>query len=87
MNIYVGNLDYSLSEGELKNTFSEYGEVTSVKIITDKVTGKAKGFGFVEMPDSSAAEKAINNLNGMEVKGRNLKVGEARPPERKRSRY
>jgi RNA recognition motif-containing protein len=81
MNIYVGNLNYNLKEEELQELFAEYGEVTSVKIITDKFTGRAKGFGFVEMADDAAAQKAMDELDGKEVGGRNIKVNQARPPQ------
>ena len=81
MNIYVGNLNYNLQEDELKEVFTEFGEVASVKIITDKYTGKAKGFGFIEMPSDDAANKAIEALDGKDVGGRNLKVNKARPPK------
>ena len=79
MNIYVGNLDYGLQESELEQIFREYGEVASVKIIKDKYTGKAKGFGFVEMPDDGEANNAIEELNGKDVNGRQMKVNKARP--------
>ena len=79
MNIYVGNLDYGLQESELEQIFREYGEVASVKIIKDKYTGKAKGFGFVEMPDDGEATNAIEELNGKDVNGRQMKVNKARP--------
>lgn len=79
MNIYVGNLDYKLQENELEQLFGEYGEVSSVKIITDKYTGKSKGFGFVEMPEDENAEAAIEALNGKEVNGRQMRVNKARP--------
>jgi len=78
MNIYVGNLNYKLQESELEEVFSEYGEVSSVKLIKDKYTGKAKGFGFVEMPDDEAANKAIEELDGKELSGREMKVNQAR---------
>ena len=79
MNIYVGNLAYSLSEDELANEFANYGEVTSVKIIVDRENNnRSKGFGFVEM-DDEGAKKAIEELNGKIVAGRNLRVNEARP--------
>jgi RNA recognition motif-containing protein len=81
MNIYVGNLNYNLKEDELQELFAEFGEVTSVKIITDKFTGRAKGFGFVEMADDAAAQKAMDELDGKEVGGRNIKVNQARPPQ------
>ncbi len=80
MNIYAGNLNYSLSEEDLEKVFSEYGEVTSVKIIRDKYTDQSKGFGFIEMTDDAAAQKAIDELNGSEVKGRELRINQARPP-------
>ena len=80
MNIYVGNLNYDLQEDDLKQIFSEFGEVVSVKIITDKYTGRGKGFGFVEMSNEEDAAKAIEGLNEKEVQGRNLKVNKARPP-------
>ena len=80
MNIYAGNLNYSLTEEDLEKVFTEYGEVTSVKIIRDKYTDQSKGFGFIEMADDAAAQKAIDELNGTEVKGRELRVNQARPP-------
>jgi RNA recognition motif-containing protein len=81
MNIYVGNLPFSASEDEVREAFGAYGEVTSVALIKDKVTGKPRGFGFVEMPNSAEAEQAINELNGKDFKGRNLVVNPARPRE------
>jgi len=80
MNIYVGNLNYNLSEDELEKVFSTYGEVASVKIIRDKYTDQSKGFGFIEMTNDADAQKAIDELNGTEVKGRELRVNQARPP-------
>jgi len=80
MNIYAGNLNYSLTEEALEKVFTEYGEVTSVKIIRDKYTDQSKGFGFIEMADDAAAQKAIDELNGTEVNGRELRVNQARPP-------
>lgn len=80
MNIYAGNLNYNLSEEDLEKVFGEYGEVTSVKIIRDKYTDQSKGFGFIEMADDAAAQKAIDELNGSDVKGRELRVNQARPP-------
>jgi RNA recognition motif-containing protein len=79
MNIYVGNLAWEVSEGDLRQAFAEYGQVTSVRIITDSISGKSKGFGFVEMADNAEAEKAIGALNNKDLKGRPLKVNEARP--------
>ncbi|MGE4289823.1 MAG: RNA recognition motif domain-containing protein [Salinivirgaceae bacterium] len=81
MNIYVGNLNYKVKESNLKEVFETYGTVDSVKIIQDKISGRSKGFGFVEMPDDSQAQSAIENLNGSEFLGRNLIVNQARPKE------
>jgi RNA recognition motif-containing protein len=83
MNIYVGNLSYSLSESELRDAFSGFGEVSSVKVLMDRETGRSRGFGFVEMPNQSEAEAAVAQLNGKEVGGRALRVNEARPKERR----
>lgn len=83
MNIYVGNLSYGMSEQELRDAFSAYGDVASVKILTDRETGRSRGFGFVEMPNQSEGEAAINQLNGKELSGRALRVNEARPRERR----
>jgi RNA recognition motif-containing protein len=77
MNIYVGSLNFKMREDELSNLFEEFGEVTSAKIITDKYSGKSKGFGFVEMPEEAEAKKAIEELNGKEVIGRRLVVNES----------
>jgi RNA recognition motif-containing protein len=79
MNIYVGNLPYNVVEEDLREIFEEYGEVASVKIISDKLTGRSKGFGFVEMDDEQEAKKAIDELNNAEISGRNIKVNESRP--------
>ncbi|PKO01515.1 MAG: RNA-binding protein [Chloroflexi bacterium HGW-Chloroflexi-5] len=81
MNIYVGNLNYKVKESNLKEVFETYGTVDSVKIIQDKISGRSKGFGFVEMPDDSQAQSAIENLNGSEFLGRSLVVNQARPKE------
>jgi RNA recognition motif-containing protein len=86
MNIYVGSLSYDVTETELRNLFSEFGEISSVKIIEDRETGRPKGFAFVEMPNQAEAEKAIKNLNEKEIKGREIKVNQARPRE-DRPRY
>jgi RNA recognition motif-containing protein len=83
MNIYVGNLSYSMSEDELRDAFAAHGEVSLVKILTDRETGRSRGFGFVEMPNQSEGEAAVNQLNGKEVGGRALRVNEARPRERR----
>ena len=79
MNIYVGNLSYKVEENELRQIFEEYGEVASVKIITDKYSGRSKGFGFIEMNDEKQAKKAIEELNQKEVDGRQIIVNVARP--------
>ena len=79
MNIYVGNLSFTTSESDLKEAFSAFGEVSSCNIIKDKFSGESRGFGFVEMPNKDEAEKAIGMLNGKDLKGRALKVNEAKP--------
>jgi hypothetical protein len=79
MNIYVGNISYSTKEEDLREAFGEFGEVESVKIISDRETGRSKGFGFVEMTDDEAGEKAIEEMNGKEVGGRALRFNQARP--------
>ena len=79
MTIYIGNIPYSMKEADIENLFSEYGQVLSVKIITDKFTHKSKGYGFVEMENETEGEKAIGNLNGTDLLGRNLKVSRANP--------
>jgi len=79
MNIYVGNLSYEVTEEDLKEAFEVFGEVETIRVIKDKYTGRSKGFGFVEMPDSADAQSAIDGLNGKELKGRALNVNEARP--------
>ncbi len=81
MNIYVGNVNYQATEDMLRNLFEQYGEVSSVKIITDKVSGRSKGFAFVEMDNDDEAREAIENLNGKEFSSRELTVNEARPKE------
>jgi len=86
MNIYVGNLPYSTTEEQLRTMFSEYGEVTSASVIKDRDTGRSKGFGFVEMSDDSAAEAAIQALNDTDMSGRNIKVNQARPKEKRNDR-
>ena len=86
MNIYVGSLSYDVTENELKDLFAEFGTVSSVKVIEDRETGRPKGFAFVEMPNQDEAEKAISSLNEKEIKGREIKVNQARPRE-DRPRY
>ncbi len=83
MNIYVRNLNFSLTEDELRQVFAQFGAVDSVKIIKDKFTGRAKGFGFVEMPNEEEGNAAIEKLNGTDVKGRNMFVDKANPPKAK----
>ncbi|MDH5705955.1 MAG: RNA-binding protein [Candidatus Aminicenantes bacterium] len=79
MNIYVGNLPREATEDDLRQAFEPFGQVTSAKIITDKFTGDPRGFGFVEMSNSSEAQAAISGLDGKDLKGRTLRVNEARP--------
>lgn len=79
MRIYVGNLNYEVTDDELREIFAEFGEPTSADVIKDKFSGQSKGFGFVDMPDNEQAQEAIKALNGKLVKGRNLTVNEARP--------
>lgn len=77
--IFVGNFSFSLTEGELRSLFEPYGSVDSVTVVTDRATGRSRGFGFVEMPSNDEAEKAITALNGKDSGGRQLTVNEARP--------
>ncbi len=86
MNMYVGNLSYSVTDEDLKTAFSEFGEVASVNVIMDKYSGQSKGFGFVEMPDNSEADKAIKALNGTNLKERDIKVNQAKPRGERSSR-
>jgi RNA recognition motif-containing protein len=83
MNIYVGNLSYKLKESDLESAFAEYGKVSSVKIVTDKYSGRSKGFGFVTMDDDDEAKKAIEALNGSNLNDRDIVVNEARPKKEK----
>lgn len=78
-NIYVGNLPFSTNNSELESLFAEYGDITSAQVITDRETGRSRGFGFVEMESDADAEKAIADLDGKEVGGRTLKVNVAKP--------
>jgi len=82
MNIYVSNLSFAVKDEDLKEFFAEYGEVSSAKVITDKMTNRSRGFAFVEMPDDTAAQKAIQELDGAVVDGRSIKVNIARPKEK-----
>jgi RNA recognition motif-containing protein len=79
MRIYVGNLPYSMTDDELRDLFSAYGELAAAEVIKDKFSGQSKGFGFVDMPSNADADAAIKALNEMEMKGRKLTVNEARP--------
>jgi len=83
MNLYVGNLSYDLDENDVSRAFSEYGTVESVRLITDRETGRPRGFGFVEMSDKSEGMNAIDGLNEKELDGRRLVVNEARPKARR----
>jgi RNA recognition motif-containing protein len=86
MNMYVSNLSFDVQDEDLRGFFTPYGEVASARIISDKVTGQSRGFGFVEMRDETAAKKAMAELNDSTVDGRNIKVVEARPKEDRPSR-
>jgi len=87
VNIFVGNLAYSATEDDLRQRFEQYGVVDKVNVITDRDTGRAKGFGFVEMPDTAAAKAAIQGLQGKELDGRTLTVNEAKPRAPRREPY
>ena len=90
MNIYVGNLPYNVSEDELKELFSEFGEVATVNLIKDRFSGQSKGFGFIDMPSNSEADQAIKALNHSQLKGRDIKVNQAEQRSKKprrRPRY
>ena len=84
MNIYVGNLAFTTTDHDLRQLFEPYGVVDTINIITDRDTGRSKGFGFVEMPETPAAKSAIQGLNGKELDGRALTVNEAKPREPRR---
>ena len=86
MNIYVSNLSFSVHDEDLKDFFAPYGEVTSAKVITDRETGKSRGFGFVEMSDEAASQKAITELDGKMVDNRSISVSVAKPKEDRSSR-
>lgn len=83
MNIYVSNLSFNIQDEDLRGFFESFGEVTSAKVITDKETGRSRGFGFVEMPDNAAAAKAMSEVNGSTADGRVMKAVEAKPREDK----
>ena len=84
MNIYVGNLAFSTTDRDLRQLFEPYGVVDEIRVITDRDTGRSKGFGFVEMPDGAAARTAIAKLQGQEMEGRTLTINEAKPREPRR---
>jgi RNA recognition motif-containing protein len=86
MNIYVGNLAYSVTEDDLKALFSDFGEVSAVNIVTDRPSGQSKGFGFVEMLNNSEADKAMKALNGSRLKDQIIKLSQAKPPSKKPQR-
>ena len=81
MDIYVGNLPYSISDAELRTAFEDFGTVERARVVIDKFSGRSKGFGFVTMPDNDEANKAIDALNESDMEGRNVRVNEARPRE------
>jgi RNA recognition motif-containing protein len=87
MNIYVGNLSYKVDENDLRGIFEEYGEVTSVKIIKDKYSGRSKGFAFIEMANNNEAKTAIKELNGGELDNRKVIINEAKPKRTNYNRY
>ena len=87
MRIFVGNLDWGTTEEDLAQLFHPYGDIVSVQILTDRNTRRSRGFGFVEIPDTTEAQAAIAGLNGRELGGRFLTVSEARPPEARRPRW
>lgn len=86
MNIYVGNLPYTSGDSEIRTLFEQHGEVASVSVITDKFTGKSRGFAFVEMPDDTSAQAAIETLGGQEFDGRAIVVREAKPRQERPKR-
>ncbi|TDJ32943.1 MAG: RNA-binding protein [Gammaproteobacteria bacterium] len=86
MNIYAGNLPYSVTEDDLREAFAAFGEVTKVQLITDKFSGESKGFGFVEMANNNEADEAIKGLNDTSLKGRDIKVNQAKPRGERPSR-
>lgn len=87
MRIYVGNLPYSVTDDELRDTFAEYGELASAEVIKDKYSGQSKGFGFVDMPDNGEANRAIEALHDQPLKDRKLTVNEARPRSERPPRH
>jgi len=81
MNIYVGNLSWSATEQDLVNSFSTFGEVKSARLVTDRATGRSRGFAFVEMASREQGQAAINGMNGQDIKGRSVTCNEARPKD------
>ncbi len=86
MNIYAGNLAYDVTDADLRNAFGAYGEVSSASVISDKFSNQSKGFGFVEMPNNSEAQAALKALNETSLKGRNMRINEAKPREAREPR-
>lgn len=86
MNIYVSNLGFNVKDEDLRGLFKDFGDVSSAKVITDKLSNQSRGFGFVEMSDEDSAQKAVKELNGITVDGRSIKVSEARPKENRSNR-
>lgn len=84
MNLYIGNLSHDVTDEDLREAFEAYGTVASAKVIRDNFTGMSRGFGFVEMPNNAEADVAMKTLNGEELKGKNIKISEARPKSDKR---
>ena len=87
MNIYEGNLSYTTTENDLRKAFEAYGTVSATRVIMDRVENRSRGFGFVEMPNNSEGQAAIQAMDGADLQGRTLKVNEAQPREDRRSRY
>lgn len=87
MNIYVGNLSYQATDDDLRAAFEAFGQVSSAQVIKDKFTGRSRGFGFVEMPDNSEGQKAIEGVNETDIAGRSVRVNEARPREDRPPRH
>lgn len=87
MRLYVGNISYGTDEEKLKEAFGRFGDVSEARVITDRDTGRSKGFAFVEMPNDAEAEQAVRDMDGTELEGRMLKVNEAMPQERRGPRY
>jgi len=79
MKLYVGNLPFTVTEAELRETFSRFGDVAKIDLVSDRLTGESRGFGFVEMDDNSQADAAIKSLNGSDLHGRNMTVNQAKP--------